>query len=109
MASDKAFAQYVADQMERAGEVTFKSMFGEFGLYLEGKFFGSICDNKVFIKPTDAGRAFIGDVVEAPPYPGARNSFLIEDKLEDRDWLGKLVRVTVGELPEPKPKKKKRK
>jgi TfoX/Sxy family transcriptional regulator of competence genes len=66
-----------------------------------------ICDNKLFIKPTEAGRAFIGEVVEAPAYPGAKNSFLIEDQLEDSDWLSELVRLTVEELPEPKPKKKK--
>ena len=109
MASDKAFAEYILELMERAGEVTCKSMFGEFGLYLDGKIFGSICDNKLFIKPTEPGRAFIGEVVEAPPYPGARLHFLIEDKLEDRDWLGKLVRITAEALPEPKPKKRKRK
>ena len=70
--------------------------------------FGLICDNKLFIKPTNAGRAFIQDVVEAPPYTGAKFYFLVEDKLEDRDWLSELVRVTVNELPEPKPRKRKR-
>ena len=52
---------------------------------------------------------FIGDVVEAPAYPGARLSFLIEDKLEDREWLSQLIRITEKELPEPKPKKRKTK
>ncbi|MCF8371353.1 MAG: TfoX/Sxy family protein [Bacteroidales bacterium] len=84
-------------------------MFGEFGIYSEGKIFGLVCDNKLFIKPTEAGRSFIKNPVEAPPYPGAKNSFLIEDKLEDREWLSELVRVSVKELPEPKPKKKKAK
>ena len=49
----------------------------------------------------------IGEVVEAPPYPQAKLYFLIEDKFEDRDWLSNLIRITVKELPEPKPKKKK--
>lgn len=82
-------------------------MFGEYGLYSGNKLFGLVCDNRLFIKPTDAGRAFIGNVIEAPPYPGARPSFLIDDRLEDCDWLSELIRVTVKELPEPKPKKKK--
>ncbi|MBU1240598.1 competence protein TfoX, partial [Myxococcota bacterium] len=56
------------------------------------------------VKPTSAGRAFIGNVVEAPPYPGARPSFLIEDQLEDREWLSQLIALTEQELPEPKPK-----
>ena len=49
------------------------------------------------------------DVVEAPPYPGAKLSFLIGDRIEDGEWLSELVRITVRELPEPKPKKKKKK
>lgn len=99
----------MVDQIENAGQISFKHMFGEFGIYSEGKIFGLVCDNKLFIKPTEAGRSFIKNPVEAPPYPGAKNSFLIEDKLEDREWLSELVRVSVKELPEPKPKKKKAK
>jgi len=84
-------------------------MFGEYGVYGDGKLFALICDNKLFIKPTEPGRAFIHDVVEAPPYPGARNSFLIEDKLDDWKWLSELVRITVKALPPPKVKKPKKK
>jgi len=108
MATDKAFVDFVLDQIENAGEVTAKKMFGEYGVFSNGKIFALICDNKLFIKPTDGGRAFIRDVVEAPPYTGAKPSFLIEDKIEDRDWLSELIRISLKELPEPKPKKKKK-
>ena len=109
MASDQNFVDFVVDQVENAGEITAKKMFGEYGLFSDRKIFALICDNKLFIKPTEAGRAFIKDVVEAPPYPGAKLSFLIGDKIEDREWLSDLVRITVKELPEPKPRKKKKK
>jgi TfoX/Sxy family transcriptional regulator of competence genes len=109
MASDKEFVDFIVDQIENAGQITSKSMFGEYGVFSDGKIFALICDNKLFIKPTDTGRAFIKDIVEAPPYPGAKPSFLIEDKLEDREWLSELVRITLRELPEPKPKKRKKK
>ena len=109
MASDKEYVDFVIEQIENAGEITAKSMFGEYGVFSNGKIFALICDNKLFIKPTIAGREFIEDVVEAPPYPGAKLSFLIEDKLEDRKWISNLVRITVKELPEPKPKRKKKK
>lgn len=108
MASDKQFVLFVADQLEKAGNITFRMMFGEYGLYLDGKLFALICDNRLFIKPTEAGREFIKDVVEAPPYDGAKMSFLIEDKLEDREWLSNLAKITVSELPDPRPKKKKK-
>ena len=108
MASDLSFVEFVMDQLEEDCAGTYKRMFGEFGLYSDGKFFGAICDNRLFIKPTDEGRAFIQDVVEAPPYPGAKPSFLIEDRIEDGAWLSELVRITARALPAPKPKKKRK-
>ena len=107
MASDQNFVDFVLEQIKNAGEITAKKMFGEYGIYSDGKLFGLICDNKLFIKPTNSGREFIGNVVEAPPYEGAKPSFLIEDKIEDSEWLSELIRISLKELPPPKPKKKK--
>ena len=104
MASNQKFVDFIIDQVNRSGEITFKKMFGEYGLYYGDKLFALVCDNKLYMKPTEAGRAYIKDVVEASPYPGAKLSFLIEEKLEDRDWLKKLIVITVKELPEPKKK-----
>ena len=109
MASDQDFVDYVLGQIHSAGKISYRKMFGEYGVYSDNKIFAVICDNKLFVKPTSAGRDFIKDVVEAPPYPGAKNSFLIEDKIEDHEWLSELVRRTVEELPELKPKKKRKK
>jgi TfoX/Sxy family transcriptional regulator of competence genes len=107
MASNQNFVDFVLEQIKNAGEITAKKMFGEYGIYSDGKLFGLICDNKLFIKPTISGREFISDVVEAPPYEGAKPSFLIEEKIEDSDWLSELIRISLKELPPPKPKKKK--
>ena len=107
MASEINFVDFVLEQIKNSGEITAKKMFGEYGIYSDGKLFGLICDDKLFIKPTNAGRKFIGNVVEAPPYEGAKPSFLIEDKIEDSEWLSELVRISLNELPAPKPKKKK--
>jgi TfoX/Sxy family transcriptional regulator of competence genes len=107
MASEQNFVDFVMEQIRNAGEVTAKKMFGEYGIYADGKLFGLICENKLFIKPTISGRDFIGNVTEAPPYEGANPSFLIEEELEDSDWLSELVRISLKELPAPKPKKKK--
>lgn len=108
MASDQTFVDYVLDQMADDCHVTARKMFGEYGLYSRDVFFGVICDDQLFVKPTEGGRAFLGEPVEAPPYPGARDSFLIEE-LEDGNRLSELVRITVAELPPPGKRKKKRK
>ena len=107
MSSNQDFVDFVIGQLQSAGDITFKKMFGEYALYSGYKVFALICDNKLFIKPTTAGKNYIQDVVEAPPYPGAKPSFLVEERIEDHEWLSTLVKLTVSELPEPKLKKKK--
>jgi TfoX/Sxy family transcriptional regulator of competence genes len=106
MASDLNFVQFVVDQIEPARNMSFRKMFGEYALYSKGKVVALICDNQLFIKPTAAGRSFIGTVVELPAYPGAKPSFLIDDQIEDRDWISKLIELTEQELPNKKVKKK---
>lgn len=108
MASNREFVEYVAEQMEAAGEISWRMMFGAYTVYCDGKVVGIVDDNQLFIKPTEAGRSFIGEVVEAPPYPGAKLCFLIENRLDDREWISELVSITARELPAPKPKKKKK-
>ena len=107
MASDQAFVDYVLEQIKLPGELEAKKMFGEYGVFLDAKVFALICDNKLFVKPTEEGKAYIKNIVEAPPYPGAKPSLLIEEKLDDSEWLTELCRITWEGLPAPKPKKKK--
>lgn len=108
MASDPDFVEFIADQMRDAGSITYRKMFGEYALYCDGKVVALICDDQLFVKPTESGRSYIGKVCEAPPYPGAKMYFLIEDAFEDRDWLCGLIGITAEELPVPKPKGKKK-
>jgi TfoX/Sxy family transcriptional regulator of competence genes len=107
MATNKDFVDFIVEQIENSGTITYKKMFGEYALYSDGKVVALICDNQLFVKPTENGRAFINDIKEAPPYPGAKMYFLIEDKVDDREWLSELIRRTAGELPVPELKKKK--
>jgi len=107
MASTQDFVDYIIEQIENAGVITYRKMFGEYALYSGRKVVALICDNQLFIKPTAGGKAFIGNVTEAPAYTGAKMSYLIEDNLDNREWISELIRITASELPEPKPKKKK--
>ena len=105
MSTDRNTVDFLVDQLAAVGEVSAKAMFGEYGLYCDGKMVALICDGQLFIKPTGGGRAFAGTVDEAPPYPGAKACLLIDpDRWDDGDWLVELVRVTTAELPQHKPK-----
>lgn len=105
MATDRKTVDYIVEQMAAAGAVTARPMFGEYGLYCDGKMIAIIADEQLFLKPTPGGRALAGDVQEASPYPGAKPCLLIDaERWEDRDGLADLARVTAAELPAPKPK-----
>ena len=56
MASKVEFVEFVVDQLQEAGTITYKKMFGEYGLYCNGKIFSLICDDQFFVKITKAGR-----------------------------------------------------
>jgi TfoX/Sxy family transcriptional regulator of competence genes len=109
MATDIDFVEFVTDQIESDKKVSYRKMFGEYALYCNGKVVGLICDNQLFVKVTEAGKQFVGDIDLASPYPGAKLSFLIGDEIDDREWISELIKLTEQELPKPKPKKKKTK
>ncbi len=105
MASNADFVQYVADQCSGAGEIVAKKMFGDYGIYCNGKIFGLICDDRFYLKPTEAVRALLIKEEMRAPYEGAKDYFYIAD-VDDRDYLSMLVRETCKCLPEPKKRKK---
>jgi TfoX/Sxy family transcriptional regulator of competence genes len=108
MATEQRTVDYLLGQATGAGAVSIKPMFGEYGVYVDGKMIGSICDDRLYVKPTASGRLHANPVSEAPPYPGAKPHLLIEtDRWDDAEWLSDLLRVTATELPAPKSRKPK--
>ncbi len=106
MGSQQSTVDFILEQIAEAGEVRARKMFGEYGIYCDEKTVAFVCDDELFVKPTKAGKAFIGAFVEGCPYPGAKPYLLISgDKWDDREWLAHLIRITAGELPLPKNQK----
>lgn len=107
MASSMEFVEYVCEQIAGGGEISYKKMFGEFGVYCNNKVIGMICKDQFFLKKTSFGENRLGcDAEEAPPYANAKPYLLIET-LDDREFLADLIAGTCEELPMPRPKKKK--
>lgn len=105
MASDLEFVQYVMEQLRGIEGVTYRRMFGEYGVFCRGKFFAVICDNQLYVKITQEGREILKECMEIPPYQGANPYFFIEN-IDDTQALQRLVEATYQALPEPKPKTK---
>lgn len=105
MSTDPAFADYVLDQVRGAGGVAIRRMFGEYGLYCDGKVVALVCDNQVFLKPLAEAAALLDTPAWGLPYPGARPHLLLSDALDDPDLMARLVRTVAAALPEPQPGK----
>ncbi len=83
-------------------------MFGEYCLYWAGKPVALVCNDQLYLKPTNAGRSLAPELVAGFPYPGAKPYLLITaDLWEERDWLRQLIEATGNALPVPKPRRKK--
>ena len=97
--------EFLADQLGGLPNIRYRKMFGEYGLYCDEKVVAFVCDDELFVKPTEAGRSYIGEPDEAPAYPGSKLYFRVSgDRWEDRDWLAGLIEATAAVLPLPKPK-----
>ena len=106
MASSEEFVRYVCEQLADAGEITCRRMFGEYGLWCDGKFFATIEDGMLCLKITEAGRRLLRGAEIIEPHEGAR--FLYVAELDDRVFLAELIRCTCAELPAPQARHKKK-
>lgn len=109
MASSSNTIEFLVDQMAGAGRISNRKMFGEYALYCDDKVVAFVCDDQLFVKPTNAGKEFLKTPEMAPAYPGSKPYFLISgDHWDDADWMAELIKVTAAALPLPKPKKPKK-
>ena len=103
MASDKAYLDFILDQLALAGDIEARPMMGEYVLYHRGKVFGGIYDNRFLVKPTPAALAMMPDAPRECPYPGAREMLLV-DNVDNRDFLASLLAAMHPDLPAPRKK-----
>lgn len=106
MSTSTDFATYAREQLTAAGNISLRKMFGDYGVYLKGKFIGLICDDQFFLKETPAGRRILGaQVEEGLPYQGAKTFYFVIEDLEDREFLARLLQASAPEIPWQKIKK----
>jgi len=107
MATRQSTVDYILDQLVSAGSISARKMFGEYALYCDGKVVGLVCDDTLYVKITEQGKIFAGKYYqEGNAYKGARLSMMIDEgRIEEREWLSELVRITAESLPLPKERK----
>lgn len=107
MPTTRAFVDYVAEQAQLGASLSFRRMFGEYGVYLEGKVIAFACGNSLFVKATGATQAITQGLPQRPPYPGAKPFPVADELLDDSEALQALLVQTAQDLPAPKPRKPK--
>lgn len=100
MSTSASTMDFLMDQLQGAGPVSCRRMFGEYCLYYDGSPVGLVCDNQLYLKPTSEGRALLSEPREGHPFPGAKPHLLLDaDAWEDAQTLCHLVRITAMSLP----------
>jgi TfoX/Sxy family transcriptional regulator of competence genes len=107
LSTSKQTIEFIEDQLAPL-DIRTKSMFGEYGIYCDGKVVGFICDDTLFIKPSGADDFVRRRTSLAPAYPGSKDYNSVPgDVLEDAEWLQTAIQAVADALPAPVPKKPK--
>jgi len=72
MPVDGSFKDFVLDQLSGLPGITARHMFGGFGLYARGVFFGIISDGVLYLKTNERTRARYQDAGMEPFRPSAK-------------------------------------
>lgn len=105
MASSREYLDFILEQLSGVNGITSKQMMGEYILYINGRIFGGIYDDRFLVKPTKSAKAMMPDADLELPYEGAKEMLLV-DNVDNREFLTELVTAMVDELSAPKQKKK---
>ncbi len=96
MATSKEFKDFVVEELTKTlGDVTCRSMMGEYLLYFQGTLFGGIYDGRVLIKIVEENKKF--GLAEEVPYKSAKPMFMIED-IENSDLTREIIFATLAGL-----------
>ena len=99
MPSSQSFHDFILDQLSFLPELKSKKMFGEYGIYTQNRYFGLICNNKLFFKSNKWLVAKIGDD-GLRAYENSKNSLHIpETILEDKSQLQNLALEYLSKIP----------
>ena len=103
MASDPGFVEYVREQIGLGDRLACRKLFGEYALYVDDKVVAFLCDGSLFVKPSPAVAERAPGLPMRPPYPGAKDSPVADELLDDADALRALILQTASLMPPPKP------
>lgn len=103
----KELAAYIMDQLSDLDGIRSRPMMGGYVFYYRERIFGGIYEPGFMVKSTEASRRHMPDSLPEPPYKGGK-PMLPVTILEDRTALRRMIIEMYPELPERKPRGKRR-
>ena len=103
MATQKETVAFILAKLRQSGRFEARAMFGEYALYADGKVVALVCDDRLFVKILPASRELEPLCEQAPPYPGAKPHYLVEEgQLSSLPVLPAILCALAASLPEKK-------
>lgn len=104
MATSKEYALFVENLFRGLDGFSMKRMFGEYGIYLQGRVLGFLCDEQILLQDTPTARKLLPDAERKELFPGSKLFIIFSDE-GNHHLLQSVAQAIWEELPVPKPRK----
>ena len=108
MSTSKEYLSFLLDQLSSLDGISHRMMMGEYLIYYRGKVAAYICDNRFLVRPVPSAIKMLPEAEYDSISEGGKMKLLRVDDVDDRELLTELFIAMYEELPQPKPKIKKK-
>lgn len=105
MSTSKEYIEFVCEQLNGIDDVTYKKMFGEYLVYIQGKPILLVCDNCVMVKKVSELVELMKDAPDGFPYEGAKAHYILD--IENHELVTNVIEILLAVIPIPKRKEPK--
>ena len=104
MATSREYALFVENLFRGVDGFSMKRMFGEYGIYLQGRVLGFLCDEQILLQDTPTARKLLPNAERKELFPGSKLFIIFSDE-GNHHLLQSVAQAIWEELPVPKPRK----
>ena len=104
MATSREYAFFVENLFRGVEGFSMKRMFGEYGIYLQGRVLGFLCDEQILLQDTPTARKLLPNAERKELFPGSKLFIIFSDE-DNHHLLQSVAQAMWEELPVPKPRK----
>ena len=108
MSTSKEYLNFLSEQLSSPDGIPYRMMMGEYLIYYRGKVAAYICGGRLLVRPVPSAIKMLPGAEYDSISEGGRKKLLRVDDVDNRELLTDLFIAMYDELPEAKPKKKKK-